>query len=210
MSSSETSMETTIDKDLHVTFTHMMYHLLPNPYESQEINHLTLAYFVISSIDILDSLHLVLLFSFFHYSNIWTSISLLDLMIICFVFLWFKVAKEAVVNWVLSFQVRPGTTDDPNNGMQMQLLVLFYLKNLIFRWPIWRILMQMQLLVLFDLKILIFRRPIWRVLMQMQLLVLFDFKNLIFRWLIWMVLMQDNFMDFMVPELHSIRQIRMG
>ncbi|WJX81087.1 protein geranylgeranyltransferase type I [Trifolium repens] len=84
MSSSETSMETTIDKDLHVTFTHMMYHLLPNPYESQEINHLTLAYFVISSIDILDSLHLV--------------------------------AKEAVVNWVLSFQVRPGTTDDPNNG----------------------------------------------------------------------------------------------
>ncbi|CAJ2669428.1 geranylgeranyl transferase type-1 subunit beta-like [Trifolium pratense] len=84
MSSSETSMETTIDKDLHVTFTHMMYHLLPNPYESQEINHLTLAYFVISSIDILNSLHLV--------------------------------EKEAVVNWVLSFQVRPGTTDDPNNG----------------------------------------------------------------------------------------------
>ncbi|GAU17803.1 hypothetical protein TSUD_171920 [Trifolium subterraneum] len=88
MSSSETSMETTIDKDLHVTFTHMMYHLLPNPYESQEINHLTLAYFVISSIDILNSLHLV--------------------------------EKEAVVNWVLSFQVRPGTTDDPNNGMQMK------------------------------------------------------------------------------------------
>ena len=74
MSSSEaSSMETTtIDKDLHVTFAHMMYHLLPNPYESQEINHLTLAYFVISSLDILNSLHLVyisnLLFSFNHYS----------------------------------------------------------------------------------------------------------------------------------------------
>lgn len=74
MSSSEeaSSMETTtIDKDLHVTFAQMMYHLLPNPYESQEINHLTLAYFVISSLDILNSLHLVyistLLFSFIHY-----------------------------------------------------------------------------------------------------------------------------------------------
>jgi len=74
-------METTgIDKDLHVTFAQMMYHLLPNPYESQEINHLTLAYFVISSLDILNALHLVyiyistLLFSFVHFFMIKTKV----------------------------------------------------------------------------------------------------------------------------------------
>lgn len=55
MNSTEHSSEI-MDKDLHVTFVEMMYHLLPNPYESQEINHLTLAYFVISSLDILNSL----------------------------------------------------------------------------------------------------------------------------------------------------------
>ncbi|KAI5431434.1 hypothetical protein KIW84_035573 [Lathyrus oleraceus] len=84
MSSSEASSMETMNKDLHVTFIEMMYHLLPNPYESQEINHLTLAYFVVSSLDILNALQ--------------------------------KVDKEAIANWVLSFQVRHGTTFDPNNG----------------------------------------------------------------------------------------------
>ncbi|XP_058736631.1 geranylgeranyl transferase type-1 subunit beta-like [Vicia villosa] len=84
MSSSEASSLQTMNKDLHITFTEMMYNLLPNPYESQEINHLTLAYFVISSLDILNALQ--------------------------------NVEKEAIANWVLSFQVRRGTTFDPNNG----------------------------------------------------------------------------------------------
>lgn len=93
MSSSEASSMESMNKDLHVTFIEMMYHLLPNPYESQEINHLTLAYFVVSSLDILNALQ--------------------------------KVDKEAIANWVLSFQVRHGTTFDPNNGMQMCFLVVF-------------------------------------------------------------------------------------
>ncbi|XP_020231952.1 geranylgeranyl transferase type-1 subunit beta isoform X2 [Cajanus cajan] len=48
-----------MEKDVHVTFLELMYYLLPSPYESQEINHLTLAYFVISGLDILNSLHSV-------------------------------------------------------------------------------------------------------------------------------------------------------
>ncbi|KAG5051278.1 hypothetical protein AAZX31_02G088100 [Glycine max] len=73
-----------MEKDVHVTFLELMYYLLPSPYESQEINHLTLAYFVISGLDILDSLH--------------------------------KVAKDAVVSWVLSFQAHPGAKTDLNDG----------------------------------------------------------------------------------------------
>ncbi|QCE12880.1 geranylgeranyl transferase type-1 subunit beta isoform X1 [Vigna unguiculata] len=48
-----------MQKDLHATFLELMYYLLPSPYESQETNHLTLAYFVISGLDILNSLHSV-------------------------------------------------------------------------------------------------------------------------------------------------------
>ncbi|KAL2329597.1 hypothetical protein Fmac_017178 [Flemingia macrophylla] len=48
-----------MEKEVHVTFLEMMYYLLPSPYESQEINHLTLAYFVISGLDILNSLQSV-------------------------------------------------------------------------------------------------------------------------------------------------------
>lgn len=44
------------DKERHVAFLEMMYHMLPYHYQSQEINHLTLAYFVISGLDILGSL----------------------------------------------------------------------------------------------------------------------------------------------------------
>ncbi|KAK7340876.1 hypothetical protein VNO77_21593 [Canavalia gladiata] len=46
-----------MEKEVHVQFVEMMYYLLPSPYESQEINHLTLAYFVISALDFLNSLH---------------------------------------------------------------------------------------------------------------------------------------------------------
>ncbi|XP_030511758.1 geranylgeranyl transferase type-1 subunit beta isoform X1 [Rhodamnia argentea] len=44
------------DREKHVKFLEMMYHMLPFHYQSQEINHLTLAYFVISGLDILDAL----------------------------------------------------------------------------------------------------------------------------------------------------------
>ncbi|KAK7295709.1 hypothetical protein RJT34_18620 [Clitoria ternatea] len=73
-----------MEKEIHATFLEMMYHLLPSPYEPQEINHITLAYFIISGLDILNSLH--------------------------------SVPKDAVINWVLSFQAHPGTKVDLNNG----------------------------------------------------------------------------------------------
>ncbi|KAF5742667.1 Geranylgeranyl transferase type-1 subunit beta [Tripterygium wilfordii] len=44
------------DRDRHVTFLEMMYQLLPRPYQTQEINRLTLAYFVISGLHLLDAL----------------------------------------------------------------------------------------------------------------------------------------------------------
>lgn len=45
-----------MERDLHVRHLEMMYDSLPSDYESQEINHLTLAYFVISGLDILNAL----------------------------------------------------------------------------------------------------------------------------------------------------------
>ncbi|KAI4372991.1 hypothetical protein MLD38_011166 [Melastoma candidum] len=47
---------TSFDRENHVTFLEMMYHMLPSHYQSQEINHLTLAYFVVSGLDILHAL----------------------------------------------------------------------------------------------------------------------------------------------------------
>ncbi|XP_051116566.1 geranylgeranyl transferase type-1 subunit beta [Andrographis paniculata] len=47
------------DRDRHVLFMEMMYQLLPSPYEDQEINRLTLAYFTVSGLDILRALHRV-------------------------------------------------------------------------------------------------------------------------------------------------------
>ncbi|KAJ4824662.1 hypothetical protein Tsubulata_045329 [Turnera subulata] len=47
------------DRDRHVTYLQMMYHMLPHHYQSQEINRLTLAHFAISGLHILRSLHLV-------------------------------------------------------------------------------------------------------------------------------------------------------
>ncbi|KAL4621164.1 hypothetical protein ACB092_06G208600 [Castanea dentata] len=44
------------DKDRHVTFLQMMFQLLPWQYQNQEINRLTLAYFVISGLDLLSSI----------------------------------------------------------------------------------------------------------------------------------------------------------
>ncbi|KAM3345307.1 geranylgeranyl transferase type-1 subunit beta [Capsicum galapagoense] len=44
------------DKNRHICYLEMMLELLPSPYQSQEINRLTLAYFAICSLDILRSL----------------------------------------------------------------------------------------------------------------------------------------------------------
>lgn len=41
------------DRDRHICFLEMMYQLLPSPYQEQEINRLTLAYFVVSGLHIL-------------------------------------------------------------------------------------------------------------------------------------------------------------
>ncbi|CAK7325670.1 unnamed protein product [Dovyalis caffra] len=53
---SPSSSSLTFDRDRHVAFLEMMYHILPYQYQTQEINHLTLVYFVISGLDILRSL----------------------------------------------------------------------------------------------------------------------------------------------------------
>lgn len=41
------------ERDKHVRFMEMMLEFLPPEYESQEINRLTLAYFVVCGLDIL-------------------------------------------------------------------------------------------------------------------------------------------------------------
>ncbi|KAK9913483.1 hypothetical protein M0R45_037297 [Rubus argutus] len=43
-------------RDKHVAFLEMMYQLLPHHYQTQEINRLTLAYFVVSGLDLLAAL----------------------------------------------------------------------------------------------------------------------------------------------------------
>jgi len=44
------------NKKIHVKFLHYMLNVLPTPYSSQESNRITLAYFVVSSLDILGEL----------------------------------------------------------------------------------------------------------------------------------------------------------
>ncbi|CAI9092425.1 OLC1v1027654C1 [Oldenlandia corymbosa var. corymbosa] len=72
------------DKDRHVQFLEMIFELLPSPYQTQEINRLTLAYFAIVGLDILASLD--------------------------------RINKDAVIEWVLSFQALPKNEDEVNNG----------------------------------------------------------------------------------------------
>lgn len=49
------------DRERHQLFLQVMLDSLPAEYESQEINTLTLAYFAVSSLAILDALDLVIL-----------------------------------------------------------------------------------------------------------------------------------------------------
>ncbi|XP_028797171.1 geranylgeranyl transferase type-1 subunit beta-like isoform X1 [Neltuma alba] len=55
-SSPSSHLSAIFDRDRHITLLQMMYQLLPSPYQLQEINRLTLAYFVISGLDILGAL----------------------------------------------------------------------------------------------------------------------------------------------------------
>ncbi|CAK9136224.1 unnamed protein product [Ilex paraguariensis] len=54
--SSSDSTSELFDRDRHVRFLHMMYKLLPSDYQGQEINRLTLVYFIISGLDLLGAL----------------------------------------------------------------------------------------------------------------------------------------------------------
>lgn len=58
--------QTSFDRERHIAFLEMMYYMLPSHYQIQEINHLTLAYFVISGLDILNALDRVLSLSIAH------------------------------------------------------------------------------------------------------------------------------------------------
>lgn len=62
------------DKDRHLVYLQMMYELLPHHYQSQEINRLTLAHFIISGLHFLgatDRVRLSLCFSLFSVSVKW-------------------------------------------------------------------------------------------------------------------------------------------
>lgn len=50
------SSSLSFDRDRHVRFLEMMLDALPSEYQEQEINRLTLAYFAISGLQILDAL----------------------------------------------------------------------------------------------------------------------------------------------------------
>lgn len=47
------------DKNRHICYLEMILELLPSPYQSQDINRVTLAYFAVCGLDILCSLHRV-------------------------------------------------------------------------------------------------------------------------------------------------------
>ncbi|KAF8395106.1 hypothetical protein HHK36_019047 [Tetracentron sinense] len=55
-SAMDSEWSSSFERDLHVCFLEMMYQTLPSAYQEQEINRLTLAYFVISGLDILGAL----------------------------------------------------------------------------------------------------------------------------------------------------------
>jgi len=62
--SPEVSINSSFDRNRHIRFLDMMSNLLPSEYQPQEINHLTLAYFTLSSLDILGAFDRVLIFLF--------------------------------------------------------------------------------------------------------------------------------------------------
>lgn len=72
---SSSSSSSSFDRDRHVRFLEMMLDALPSEYQEQEINSLTLAYFAISGLQILDALDQVhaqfnLISPSLHYSSI--------------------------------------------------------------------------------------------------------------------------------------------
>ena len=79
------SIDCLFDKERHMIFLEMMYQLLPSDYQPQEINHLTLAYFTLSSLDILGALDQVLLFILFN-SIFWNCIHNYSYRLLCLLF----------------------------------------------------------------------------------------------------------------------------
>lgn len=61
--SSPTNEEESFDIDRHIRFLEMNYQLIPSFYEGQEINHLTLAYFIISGLHMLPAVDRVSFFN---------------------------------------------------------------------------------------------------------------------------------------------------
>ncbi|CAA3010090.1 Hypothetical predicted protein [Olea europaea subsp. europaea] len=65
------------DRARHIRFLEMMYQLLPSPYQSQEINRFTLAYFVIAGLDILAALDRVAIPNGSHLASTYCALSIL-------------------------------------------------------------------------------------------------------------------------------------
>ncbi|KAI3953065.1 hypothetical protein MKW98_020260 [Papaver atlanticum] len=59
MDSSELFPNSIFDKERHLRYLSMMYENIPSQYQEQEINRLTLAYFVLSGLDVLNAIDLV-------------------------------------------------------------------------------------------------------------------------------------------------------
>ena len=65
------SSSSEFERDRHEAFLQMMQQMLPHHYQSQEINRLTLAYFVLSGLHLLGSLHSVLSLSLSPLFGVW-------------------------------------------------------------------------------------------------------------------------------------------
>ncbi|RZR73624.1 hypothetical protein BHM03_00026523 [Ensete ventricosum] len=89
-----------LERERHLLFLEMMAVGLPKEYETQEINRLTLAYFAISGLSILDALDRV--GTNLHPCSFFRDLGIVD--------------KDQVANWVLSFQAHPRMVADLDSG----------------------------------------------------------------------------------------------
>ncbi|RRT60328.1 hypothetical protein B296_00045068 [Ensete ventricosum] len=94
-----------LERERHLLFLEMMAVGLPKEYETQEINRLTLAYFAISGLSILDALDRV--GTNLHPCSFFRDLGIVDLL---------AVDKDQVANWVLSFQAHPRMVADLDSG----------------------------------------------------------------------------------------------
>ncbi|KAL5973269.1 hypothetical protein ACLOJK_029919 [Asimina triloba] len=104
-SSSSLTAASSFTKDQHILFLQMMLRTLPPEYQEQDPNRLTLAYFAISALDILNALDPVSYqptISLLYFSP---SLSL-------------SIDKDGVIDWVLSLQQHPANTSELDNGIR--------------------------------------------------------------------------------------------